>query len=132
MRGVILVKHGVCNVGHISTRITLASDVDLVVADIEDLLVRVSRGTIGEIGVMQNYLEVFEEVDKLLGWYLFVGVVRDARRESHSDGILDPKHIGQVDPRVWVDLWSILTPGPLNQAILLEKAFQRAAACTGG
>jgi len=72
--GVILIQHGGRDVRDVSTCVRLASDVDLVVLDAEQLL------------------KVFEEFDKVLGSLLLGGGSWGTDGEAGADGLLDPEY----------------------------------------
>lgn len=48
----------------------------------------------------EDVLEVFEELDKILTDLFLGGCCDLASRKASAHGLLDPKHVCQVDPRV--------------------------------
>jgi hypothetical protein len=98
------------NVRHVLARVALPRDEDLELLHAEQLL------------------EVLEEVHKVLGDVQLVRRRHLADGEPGADRLFDPQHVGEVDPRVRVDLRRVLAPRPLEQAVLLQETFEGAAA----
>jgi hypothetical protein len=99
-----------------------------VVTDIENGLGARVKMVFPHVMVACSYLKVAEELNEFSSGFFLVRGRRFTSRETYADRILDPKHIGQVHPRIGIDTRRILAPGPLDPAILLEEAFERAAA----
>lgn len=103
---VLFVEHGVGNVWHISSGIRFSRHIDLKVLD------------------AKQFLKVLEETDKV-GCNVLLTSCRDvANGEACAHRLLNPEHIGQVDPAVQIELRRVLTPCPLDVAIFLKEPFQ--------
>lgn len=122
MLGIVLVDHGFGHVRDVATWsfvnetmillldrlvhtcIALASHIDLVVADTEDSL-RCAHLSFTHQSIVNTGtdLKVSEEVNELGCRLFLVCRRRFAPREAYADRILDPQHVGQVDPGVGVD-----------------------------
>lgn len=121
---IILVEHCICDIRHISSSITLTSDVDFVVAYAKDVLALKSQRESREKDHRELNLEILEEFNKLICRIFLIRRSWFTGRETYAHGILNPKHIGEIHPRIWVDLRRILTPCPLNKPIFLEETFE--------
>lgn len=106
VRLVVTVEHGVRDVRDVVTGVTFAGDVDLPSLQSE----RVD--------------EVLEEAQELPRYVRFARRGRRALTEARTDRLLDPDHIGQVDPGVGVLDRSEGAILPQKRAVLLEEAFQ--------
>ncbi|KAB8737527.1 hypothetical protein FH972_026486 [Carpinus fangiana] len=107
---VFAVEHGAGNVGDIVAGVALACDIDFLVVQTE--------------GVD----EALEEAKEGLCDLLLVGLGGLALREASTDRLLDPDHVGQIDPCVGVLDGTKGTILPDDGAILLEETLERTAA----
>ena len=107
--GVVLVKHGGGDVGDVAAGVGLAGDVDFKILDAEDIL------------------PVFEEFDEVLGDFFFRGGGYFADGVAGADRLLDPEHIGEVDPRVRILDGGVGSRLPSKPSVFLEEAFEGTA-----
>lgn len=77
-------NEAICDVWDIKSSVRFSSDVGLPAVRVE--------------GVYERLVEAAE----LVGQLNFVGDVRSTLRKPNTDRLLNPKHIGQVRPAVWV------------------------------
>lgn len=81
---IVCIDKGVRDVRDIEAAVALTSQVNLSVLDLK--------------GIDKAFVEANEFLAKLN----FVGDVGNALCEADADGLLDPHHVGKVDPCIWV------------------------------
>lgn len=109
MSGVVSVQHLSGDVGNITSGITLSSNIDLEFRDPEFLL------------------EILEKVGKLASDILLALGSDIADGETSANGLLNPQNISQIDPRVMVEGWLVLSPTPDESSVFLEETLERTA-----
>lgn len=109
---IVLVDKRSGDIRHVATRVALASDVDLELLDAKELF------------------KVLEELDKVFGRLFLPSGSRGASRKPGTDGLINPEHVGQVDPRIRVLNRSESAGLPAEATILLQKGFHGTAART--
>lgn len=106
---VFAIKHGVGNVRNVVTGIALAGNVNFPVLN------------------AKGVEEVLEETQELIG---DVRLARRGRRtltETRSHWLLDPDHVGQIDPCVGIPDRSECAILPQERAVFLDEALERTA-----
>jgi hypothetical protein len=100
-----VVQHSAGDIRDVLSSITLASDVHLV--------------TLHAKGV-DEVLPEGVELSSDIGFIVHKG---GSRRETSRDWLINPYHVGEVCPGVWVRHWGVSTGLPREGSILLEQAI---------
>lgn len=66
------------------------------------------------------------EACKLLTQLDLIGDVRDTLSVTNTDGLLDPDHVCEVHPSIWILNWAESAGLPLKGPIFIQKSGERA------
>ncbi len=76
---------------------------------------------------IERIQEILEETQELRSHVGFAGRGWSALGKASANRLLDPDHIGQIDPGIGILDWLVGTILPQEWTIFLEEAFKRRA-----
>jgi len=106
---VVSVQHSICDIRYIVSSIALSCDINFLVVQIKGIQ------------------EILEKSQELRRYVCFASCGWCALRKASSDWLLDPDHVGQIDPGIRILDWLVGAILPKKRSILLKEAFERGA-----